>query len=85
MERLAGEYRTRVEVAPPASQLIFRLQGPDKQKGTKMANKVESIASTLGELRKQLVDQGYNEDQAFWLVQDLIRRSDSVFDMVDLD
>lgn len=44
-----------------------------------MANKVESIPSALGKLRKELVDQGlYTSDQAFWIVQDLIRKGDSV-------
>jgi hypothetical protein len=38
-----------------------------------MANKVESIPTELGALRAGLVEQGYTADQAFWLVQDLIR------------
>lgn len=38
-----------------------------------MATKVESIPTVLGELRKGLIDEGYTTDQAFWLVQDLIR------------
>lgn len=40
-----------------------------------MANKVESIPATLGKLRKGLIDEGYTADQAFWIVQDLIRKS----------
>lgn len=47
-----------------------------------MANKVESIPTALGKLRKALVAEGYSEDQAFWIVQDLIRKSDSVTDLV---
>lgn len=42
-----------------------------------MANKVESITTTLGKLRKGLIEQGYTQDQAFWIVQDLIRRADT--------
>lgn len=38
-----------------------------------MANKVESIPSVLGKLRKGLMEEGYTADQAFWIVQDLIR------------
>jgi len=38
-----------------------------------MAKKVESIPTALGKVRKGLMDQGYAEDQAFWIVQDLIR------------
>lgn len=42
-----------------------------------MANKVESIPTALGKMRKGLMDEGYTADQAFWLVQDLIRRADA--------
>jgi hypothetical protein len=42
-----------------------------------MAKKVESIPTVLGELRKGLIDQGYTTDQAFWIVQDLIRNGNS--------
>lgn len=47
-----------------------------------MANKVESIPTALGKLRKALVDEGYTADQAFWIVQDLIRKGDSVTALV---
>lgn len=43
-----------------------------------MANKVETIPAVLGKLRKGLIDQGYTSDQAFWIVQDLIRSAPSV-------
>ena len=48
-----------------------------------MANKVESIPPALGKLRKGLVNEGYTEDQAFWIVQDLIRKSDSPTALVE--
>lgn len=38
-----------------------------------MAKRVETIPTALGNVRKGLVEQGYTEDQAFWLVQDLVR------------
>jgi hypothetical protein len=41
-----------------------------------MANKVESIPTALGKLRKGLMAEGYTSDQAFWIVQDLIRKGD---------
>lgn len=42
-----------------------------------MANKLESIPTVLGNMRTGLVDQGFTSDQAFWLIQDLIRKGDS--------
>ena len=48
----------------------------------RMANKVEHIPTTLGRMRKGLVDEGFTEDQAFWIVQDLIRRSDAPKELV---
>ncbi len=48
-----------------------------------MANKVESIPSTLGKLRKDLIGEGYSEDQAFWIVQDLIRKAESPTALVE--
>lgn len=41
-----------------------------------MAKTLESIPTALGKLRKGLIDEGYTSDQAFWIVQDLIRRGD---------
>lgn len=38
-----------------------------------MANKKESIATDLGALRTGLVEEGFTADQAFWIIQDLIR------------
>jgi hypothetical protein len=38
-----------------------------------MATQVGSIPTVLGTLRKGLIDEGYTSDQAFWIVQDLIR------------
>jgi hypothetical protein len=48
-----------------------------------MANKVESIPTALGRLRKGLIDEGYTADQAFWIVQDLIRKGDSVTALIE--
>jgi hypothetical protein len=42
-----------------------------------MANKVESIPTALGSLRRGLMDEGFTSDQAFWIVQDLIRKGES--------
>lgn len=42
-----------------------------------MAKKVESIPTALGEVRKGLIEQGFTSDQAFWLVQDLIRTNNA--------
>ena len=48
-----------------------------------MANKVESIPTALGKLRKGLVNEGFTEDQAFWVIQDLIRKSASPTELVE--
>ncbi|WP_294567558.1 hypothetical protein [uncultured Arthrobacter sp.] len=48
-----------------------------------MANKVESIPTALGKLRKGLMDEGYTQDQAFWLVQDLVRKAESPTALVE--
>jgi 23S rRNA G2069 N7-methylase RlmK/C1962 C5-methylase RlmI len=37
------------------------------------AKKVDAMTTMLGTLRKNLTEQGFTADQAFWLVQDLIR------------
>jgi hypothetical protein len=39
-----------------------------------MAKKVESIPRSLGQLRKGLTEAGFTSDQAFWIIQDLIRK-----------
>lgn len=48
-----------------------------------MANKVESIPSALGQLRTGLIREGYTPDQAFWIVQDLIRKANSPTALVE--
>lgn len=55
------------------------------RKVRRMANKVESIPTALGKVRKGLVDEGFTEDQAFWIVQDLIRRADAAGELVGKD
>jgi hypothetical protein len=42
-----------------------------------MATNWESIPGALGKVRKGLIDEGFTQDQAFWLVQDLVRRADA--------
>lgn len=41
-----------------------------------MLAQTESIAIALGALRTELMEQGYTQDQAFAIVQDLIHRGD---------
>lgn len=48
-----------------------------------MATKVESIPTVLGKLRKGLMDEGYTADQAFWIVQDLIRNGNTPTALVE--
>lgn len=43
----------------------------------RVAKNWESIPSALGKMRKGLVAEGFTGDQAFWLVQDLLRRADA--------
>jgi hypothetical protein len=48
-----------------------------------MANKLETVATALGKLRKALIAEGYTADQAFWIAQDLIRKGASPTALVD--
>lgn len=41
-----------------------------------MAVPLKTLATALGKLKKDLIEEGYNDEQAFTIVIDLVRRGD---------